>query len=814
MVFGMLKVCGEYSMRKKILYVVFFMAFMNIIFSSAYSITLPNATSYYEWDSGRYLSSSAYVYSSSAVKLANGDYLLVASGYQGSNSNSKWLWVGVCDDITNTSTCKEVYFYQSCCVYSWRDSGYFVIVDETNTTYLTYDRVRVYIVENYGNGRLWWFYNTGANYTSWSSGSWYPTNPYVSSIAMNHLYLSRGKISIRHGKLTSCSTYYGPLIFFWDDYGNRIYYIKANCNDPSVLGYTDYVSSYADSQSDFAHWGNAIHISPSTQYDWLFIGGGYTDCDSDGTYDDRTPYIYRQYSNNYESAVFPISDSCLLNFGSDNNHRTYMDAFYDGNGNIQTLVALANGDGTNDADNNKEIWVAVYRKPWGSITSSSSYTRYKIDESKSWQNLGPPHFMDEKHFFFRAYDGTKWYIFSCGINDDDKKISCSYVDTGTYGDDFLSDFNHYTYYENGNWNIIYGYAWWDGSNGHLKWKFRKYIYDTKILIKDEISGSASPGKIEIFGNNYFSINTPITAYLSKNSFSQDSIVKVYNDYISRFYFYKNPLNAYLLNVSETPAVQVVFQIQPATSDVIFRIKKITNDGLITIHEQKPDATGKVTTYLAQNNVYYIYIEDSQGERVIGNYIASYATTETIYLLGSSSDSGTSISLSVSKDDSINNVKIKTEYNVTQGYIRVTYDDTTNSTQYVELHIYNETNDEVFFANSSQQSVVFNFVNATINSTYYIKLYAKRNTTDVVFSDYIRFYESEGINIPIKKEVLNIMVLLFIVAIALLTPQAYRKQGIMLMTAIIVLFNVFGWLSLSYYVISLIVFIALLVVLVG
>lgn len=162
-------------------------------------------------------------------------------------------------------------------------------------------------------------------------------------------------------------------------------------------------------------------------------------------------------------------------------------------------------------------------------------------------------------------------------------------------------------------------------------------------------------------------------------------------------------NIYLVDADQNQVAQLLITLQDATGDFlngILVVKKYMEGTLETMTEHYFDAERKAVTYLINGDKYQIYVESSDGTEVrnIGYlYVDPIDLSKTINI-------GELITL----NESTYNISYSLYYTNTTDTIIFTMIDGAGLTEYTEFWVYNESDDLVYYANSTGYSINFNY----------------------------------------------------------------------------------------------------------
>ncbi len=184
-----------------------------------------------------------------------------------------------------------------------------------------------------------------------------------------------------------------------------------------------------------------------------------------------------------------------------------------------------------------------------------------------------------------------------------------------------------------------------------------------------------------------------------------------NLYLPRTYIIDTNVKSHILYLLKKTSdyVDIIFNIVPQSTYEVY-VKRYISNTLRIVSSSYSDVLSRVTFHLKRNTPHIIQIFENGVERITGEYYPLISREEVIYIKDKNNY------LKKSKEESINKVIIKTEYSTELKYIKVTYNDTTQTTTHVEVHVYDNVS-EVYSAESENSVVVFNIIDLPVNKTY-------------------------------------------------------------------------------------------------
>ncbi len=190
-----------------------------------------------------------------------------------------------------------------------------------------------------------------------------------------------------------------------------------------------------------------------------------------------------------------------------------------------------------------------------------------------------------------------------------------------------------------------------------------------------------------FDDQLDEIKTTVT-YSSTEYYSRNRIIDAPIEY----------LNIYLVDANEHQVAQMLISLQDATGDFLeskFVAKKYLEGTLETITEHYFDAERKVVAYLINGDKYQVYVDNGEEQRNIGYlYIDPIDLSKTI-----------NIGEILTINQSVANITYTLEYDASTTSIVFSMNDPEGLVIGTEFWVWNESEDLVYYANSSNHTQV-------------------------------------------------------------------------------------------------------------
>lgn len=267
-------------------------------------------------------------------------------------------------------------------------------------------------------------------------------------------------------------------------------------------------------------------------------------------------------------------------------------------------------------------------------------------------------------------------------------------------------------------------------------------------------------------------------------------------------FSQKNITWYLIDIRDgDTAIQRIINLLDLTGE--FNNAKLTVEravgGIIrTIIEQRFDISNNVNLFLVQNGLYTLSIDNDKQDITLGNLIPTEAGTQTITL--------PKIDFVPQETILGGNVSWSYTHNISTGILRMQYEDVTNQTTLVRFTVRNETNFQLFQAESNNNaSVIITFNQAVGNRTYLTELFVKQ-TAFTNFTENRVFYQFgdspqgalnlPGFSVQEQKDIKKWIAFIFLIGWVLIFSALHSGLAVSTLIFWLWLFRQFQWIEVS------------------
>ncbi len=254
----------------------------------------------------------------------------------------------------------------------------------------------------------------------------------------------------------------------------------------------------------------------------------------------------------------------------------------------------------------------------------------------------------------------------------------------------------------------------------------QYYYTVNIL--NEINGSAfypfpnataSASIVCNAGSNTYNISRALFYF---PTVTQLDSVSIYATYSPTSFYYRNLLatapiqymNFYMTDAMQYQVIQIILDLQDNTgtfSNSILKITKKLGSQEVTITQLYFDTEKKAVVYLQNGGVYKVYVSSGTETRGFGDLIVDNVNLEKKIMINSV----------ILTDVQKGNVTYDLSFDNSTGLVTFVWYDPYSNMQWVNMTIYNNTDNSIITSFSSQNSskVSYSYTVPTVNQTYRI-----------------------------------------------------------------------------------------------